>query len=112
MGLPLRSRQVLLPRLDEDRLVAAEVAHRPLAAADGGEGTVAAIAHRPLRAAHGGGRVAPARAEATLGLRLEPADPALRELRCRYRRALARLAALEARALESELGQPLGSLLA
>src|SRR5262245_39472335 len=93
--------EVALAGFDEHGLLAAEVAHGDGAAGDLGEGAVAAVGGHPDGAAHGRGRVLAARAEAALGVCLELADRAARELR--RRRTLAALggAGPEAGALEA-----------
>ena len=88
--------------------LAAEVAHGDLAALDCGERAVAAVGGGPDGAADGGGGVAAAGAEAASGVGAQAADRAPRELGGRGARGRAGArgaAALEARALEAQLGQ-------
>ena len=65
--------QVALAAGQRDRLLQAEVAHRDPAAPDLRQRAVAAVGDGPLRPAYGRRRVAPARAEAALGVAAQAA---------------------------------------
>src|SRR5680860_1032899 len=104
-----RTGQVAPPGPHDDRAPAPEVAHRHLAALDLGERSVAAVNGRPHGAAHGRRRVAPTCAEAPPRARAQAANASPRPSRCRGAARAPGSAALEAPALEPQVGEPLGT---